>query len=121
MKLQPDLVRDILLKVEKHPSTMPIINFTVEGWPTDEVNYAIAKLAEGGFIVAAITRVSAYEIDVARVRELTFAGHEFLDKIRHDNVWQEIKAKAKEQGGNLPFQILGTLGEAILKKQLGLP
>ena len=37
---------------------------------------------------------------------ITWHGHEFLDAIKNDTVWQKLKAKLSEQSGHIPFQVL---------------
>jgi DNA-binding PadR family transcriptional regulator len=120
MKLEPKLVREILLKIEDHQSTVPIRNFSIDGVANDVIYYHIEKLKEAGFIIAETSRRKTFEIKLNYVRELTYDGHEFLNKIRDESIWQQILAKAKEEGGSLPFNIMATLGEAYLKKKLGL-
>ena len=52
--------------------------------------------------------------------KMTWEGHEFLDAVRSDTVWAQVKQKAAEQGGSLPLELVKLLANALLKKHLGL-
>ncbi len=47
-------------------------------------------------------------------------GHEFLDSIRHKDIFEKIKATAQETGGNFTLELVKELGISYLKKQIGL-
>jgi hypothetical protein len=56
----------------------------------------------------------------AELDGLTWEGHEFLDKVRHDTVWKAITSEAKEKGLSATIGILSQLADKYIKKQLGL-
>jgi hypothetical protein len=47
---------------------------------------------------------------------LTWAGHDFLDAIRRDRVWEKVKA----EGADLPFGVVKELAIATLRAMIGL-
>jgi hypothetical protein len=40
---------------------------------------------------------------------LTWDGHEFLDAIRNDTVWNKTKRVIADKGGSIPFDVLKDL------------
>lgn len=58
-------------------------------------------------------------LKVAKVTQLTWAGHQALASIRNENVWAKTKATvAKAGGATLPFWI--EVAAAYVKERLGL-
>lgn len=51
--------------------------------------------------------------------ELTWAGHDLLDTLRSKPVWEKIKARAKETGVGLTFDVVKKLGAWAVGQVLG--
>lgn len=102
MKLDKDLVRDILALEadDKNPFGMKDLSFADHS--QEEVAYHVCILAEGGFLTAMdLSSNDGYDW---RPRRLTYDGHEFLDTIRDGKVWKLTKDTAKKAGvGGLKF------------------
>lgn len=122
MKLEQDLVRQILLAIEASDH-VPIkwINLTFEGRDPPLVSYHVQLLAEAGFIEAQnLTTHSGYRWEPKR---LTFSGHEFLDTIRDNEVWRRTKEGAAKIGGagvQLLWEIAKGYARQIASDRLGL-
>ena len=50
--------------------------------------------------------------------ELTWNGHEFLDKIRADITWNKIKNYSKEKGVALSFSVVTALTKKLIMDAL---
>lgn len=98
MKLDKDLVREILLAIESSDQTPDSwIDLTFESRSKDEASYHVMPLHEAGFIVAQdLCSISDFDW---RPKRLTIRGHEFLDTIRDREVWRLTKASAEKAGG----------------------
>lgn len=102
MKRDMDLVRRILFEVEKLPP-LTARRIEVEGYSMNEVAYHCEMLYRYGLI----KRYHGDEIDQLDgvidfwVEDLTWQGHDFLEKIREDTVWNKTKRVMKDKG--LPF------------------
>ena len=119
MKRDLELVREILMAVEKVPyagsrrsSELPELE--LPGRTKEEVSYRTALLHEAGLI---------YAIDIGNQHfekytpfRLTWAGHEFLDNARDDTRWNEVRGKASGLGFDV---IRGMLVQAA-KAAVGL-
>jgi len=53
-------------------------------------------------------------------QRLTWHGHELLDTIRHNGVWNKVKAKAGEKGLDLTFEVVKSLRAWAPKTTLGI-
>ena len=102
-----DLIRKILLEIEAKPSDATVNNLKIEGYTLQEIAYH-CKILYGGGLIDYYYGVVADGGFLLRfiVGSLTLEGHEFLDKIRDDTIWDETKETIKEKG--IPF-ILDTV------------
>ncbi len=117
MKRDMDLVRTILLTVEK-TGTTPIDwidGFKIEGYDDEFVSYHVWLLAQAGFLEA-LDR-STQEGFSYDPRCLTWYGAEFLDTIRDPEIWAGTKAGAKKAGG-FSLEILGAIAKGLIKKKI---
>ncbi len=96
MKLGSDCIRDILLTMEKLPFDGALrIEELCEALPkyeAEEVHYTALKLIEADLIDGVCYDRDDWNIShVYSVIDITFAGHQFLAKIRDDNRWGIVK------------------------------
>lgn len=106
MKRDLDLIKIILLEIEKKDDTSPITSLSIIEYDQKLVDYNIHLLNQAGLIKANITRVGANEIYDPIILEMTWSGHEFLDSARNETVWKKSKELIKQHGGSVPFEVL---------------
>jgi hypothetical protein len=116
MKRDFDLVREILFYFENRVDSGVDENVQIEGYDEKIIAYHNRILYDAGFIRCESVRSSTSGDRVIRVLpfELTWNGHEFLDKIRSDTIWNNIKAYSKEKGLTLSFNIVNELAKKYL-------
>ncbi|MDM5193041.1 DUF2513 domain-containing protein [Bacillus hominis] len=106
MKRDRDLIRRLLVLIEEQD-----INSYVLEIPDDiDVNvavYHLRLLEQAGFTENSIQ----YGGNTAECisSSLTWDGHEFLEAIRNDTVWNKLKQTIAEKGGNIPFEVMKAL------------
>lgn len=124
MKLDMDLMRDLLLFVEEQ-AVDPISSLgkiSIDGWSNEQIEYHVIQAHEAGFLHAHIdTMPKPYDpmrIEVHyEVSRLTFAGHEFLGAIRQPKHWKAIKSGAKGLG-LASLGAIGSFAQAYVKSQI---
>lgn len=119
MKLDHDVVRNLLLKLETEQKLNEpyILNSSNS---TDSELYAAIKLEEAGLIEADIHRYYDRKT-VIFIRSMTFDGHTFLDNIRPENSWEKTKSLLKNLGGaslGMAADIAAKVTAELLEKQL---
>ena len=105
MRRDMDLCRQILFEIEKNDE-VPIgwISIDIAGRSNTEVSYNVLQLAEAGLVEA--RDISTDDgLDVRPVR-LRWSGHEFLDAVRKDTIWNKAKEIVKAKSGGLAFDLL---------------
>lgn len=138
--LDNDIIRDTLLCIEKvcEPFTDDGNRFVAKAkvhWKSvyedgylcskyliDDIKYCIIKLKEAGMIDAVIygrtDKISFIDID-----DITWSGHEFLNNIRDDGVWNQIKSKAgtlAKVSPSVVADIAKEIAASALKSKLGI-
>jgi len=98
MKLDMELVRAVLLKVEEIPFDGASHDISVDGRSPDEIAYHVMLLHEAGLIEAIDLGVCWKPV------RLTFSGHEFLDAARNDSIWEKARTAVVESTGVLTIE-----------------
>ena len=105
MKFEPELVRDILLDIEKlHQYPKPFIfsdnsKFDkASKYDTNVIVYHCKLLNEAGFINWSPTFDGSGSLYIAFINGMTYEGHQFLDSVRSPKVWRETKEVAGKSG-----------------------
>lgn len=118
MKRDWDLVRKILLACEELGDTSSALEANgIEGSDAETVSYHMSLLIEAGLIKG---HCSQGMNDPMRcfATSLTWEGHEFLDKVRSNNVWNKVKAVAREKGISLSLDVIKIAAKAAIEQML---
>lgn len=116
MKLNKDCVRDILLYLEEncrpyndtrfgnilHCVTLHEITESeqLSVYDYNTIHYTLEKLFEGRYIQGSFHPSNQpHTFDVAQIEALSLAGHNLLDNIRPETVWEKTKTILKKVGG----------------------
>lgn len=115
MKRDWELVREILMKIESLGTIKDVVRpKDFENYDEETVSYHIYLLEQAGLIEAIVKKHHNTGI-FALASNLTWSGHEFLDAIRDESVWNKIKSIAKEKGIDMPFEIVKATAIVLLK------
>lgn len=125
MQRNMNLIRQILLGIESAASTR--YDFAVEGVDDLDKWYNIdllvqANLIQGVEVHWASDGTGPY-CHIRGLVALTWEGHDFLDAVRDDSVWEQATEKARTSGldmQGLTFDVIKSLCVATAKHILGL-
>lgn len=124
MKMDKDLVREILITIEDSADDpRGWITLELEGYSANHVSYHVQLLDEAGYIEAQNLSSLGKDGYEWQPKRLTFQGHEFLDTIRDNELWRRTKDTAKDLSiGGLKalFEIARAFGKQKLLEH-GLP
>lgn len=122
MKLDQDLVREILLAIEATGhDPYHVFQLELPGREETEVSYHVMLLDEAGFLHG--QDMSSSDGILWHPMRLTMKGHEFLDTVRDPEVWRETKVSmAKIGGGGLGIvkDVASAVIKGFLKDKLGI-
>ena len=119
MKRDLDLVRQILLQIEALPAGPPAQYRMSE--IEDPVLLAHFELVlASGLVNGKISRSQSSRGDVISISGLTWEGHEWIETVRSDAVWNETKSTLLDSGGALTYDLTKAVATRILRGRLGL-
>src|SRR5258708_21668314 len=90
MRLNHELVREILQKIGDLPFDGGFHDIRIEGQSDEEISYHVMQLANAGLIEAA--NLSSFDGVCWRPKHLTYAGEEFLSAAESNAVWEKAKS-----------------------------
>lgn len=109
MKLNIDCVRDVLLCLEEkitmdnNNRIIPVPFKTVKAilenkYEENDIVYAISKLLDIRYIIGHIDKTSGRYKVTGSISDITWEGHEFLNSIRPQTIWETTKENASKLG-----------------------
>ena len=116
MKRDMDLVRSIMIEVEKNPDPLAWADVQVPGHTSQEIAYHVMLLYEKGLIDA--NDCSSNDGMDWKAKRLTFDGHEFLDAARSDTVWHKAKERVLSTTGTLTLEGLKMALPLVIRQLL---
>ncbi|QTC40994.1 DUF2513 domain-containing protein [Bacillus sp. V3] len=119
MQRDMELVRDLLLLIENNNESKELK--IPNNWSREKVAYHLKILDQAGY-VKNYTKWADNK-PMWLIASLTWDGHEFLDSIKNDNVWEKTKTGIKKKGfelGAIPFDVLKELASLQIKNIFGV-
>jgi hypothetical protein len=120
MKRDFELVRKLLLYFEAKSNDKMDSSPTIDGYSDLDIQYHLLLMDEAGLLRCEKEKsTSSDRIIKVYPFSLTWAGHEFLDASRNENIWERAKKMAGDKIGAIPFDVLKALLIHIVKDTLG--
>ena len=123
MRRNPELVRKLMLAIEQ--TSQPLTDQAqIDSYSRDEVAYHMRLIIEAGLAQgSAMEDHSGGNTTVPRavvIFRMTNAGHDFIDSVRGDTVWNAVTDKVKTLGGSFTLNVLQQLALKVLLTHAGL-
>ncbi|MBU5214940.1 DUF2513 domain-containing protein [Heyndrickxia oleronia] len=119
MKRDLELVRELLVLIEKNDDRKELK--ILDEWDREVVAYHLVILDQAGYVKN--NTKYADNKPFWLFASLTWEGHEFLDSIRNDNIWNKTKEGIKSKGfelGSIPFDVLKEFAKIQIKNIFGI-
>ena len=124
MKRNWDTIREILTKLEENttPNRMlQLSSFSPE--QEAEISYHAELLLEAGLVDGEMTKMCGRGPHNFSITRLTWHGHEFLDAINNDTVWEKTKKSFVASGVSMTFELIKSVAteaaSSLIKSALG--
>lgn len=114
MKRDMDLVREILLEIEKQYVSTALYNLEVDGYNIATIAYHCKILHEAGLISAYKAQYADNTIYSFSVGSLTWEGNDYLDKVRDNSIWRKTKDVITQKGLPLVFDTIKTISTSLI-------
>ena len=113
MKRDPDLIRDLMLALEAAEGAELLKLPKLDPYERHQVDHHFRLLLKGGFAAVGYSAPGGGRWVAVR---LTWAGHDYLDKIRDPQLWRYTKL-ALTRAGIWSLETMGTIARtAVLAK-----
>ncbi|MCI7693554.1 DUF2513 domain-containing protein [Veillonella caviae] len=119
MKRDLDLIRNILFTIENSNSidaSLTLNSLSKLHQDQELILYHVFLLDDAGFIIGIIDETAPY-ISITR---LTNEGHDYLDTIRDDSVWNQTKSTLGKISGSASLEVVKTIASKLALTFLGL-
>lgn len=117
MQLTPDCIRDVLLELETFPmgayKASAFCN-CLEKYSNEQILYTLIKLYEGHYVNAVFKRSSSGIPIIFHVYDITFQGHEFLESIKSDTIWNQHIKPVAEKVGSKSFEAITQIASSVI-------
>lgn len=120
MKRNWDTIRELLIMVEA--CTLPVEIVRLGDFSEEraaEVSYHMTLLIDAKLVKGQMVKTIGPEVKDFIANKLTWNGHEFLDSIRSDTVWQKTKKLFVEQGVSMTFDLVKDGAKQVAAALLG--
>jgi len=118
MQRDLDLIRQILLEVEKHDDPLRAIPVGAEGHSAQEISHHVMLLKQAGYVTA--TDLSHLRGLAWTPKSLTWEGHEFLEAARNPTIWDQVKATLQDRVVDTPLSVIQKLATRLVSKGASL-
>lgn len=122
MRLDYDLVRQILLEVEGSSEPVRASAFVSSLHGMDDVCRHVELMRDAGFLKAELfgSMSTASGFQDAEVRGLTLKGYEYLNAVRSEKVWSKVKSTIAKTVGSATFDTVLALAVKTGSGLMGL-
>ena len=120
MKRDMDLCRLILFKIEDEYKSTALSHLQIDGYDIEIIAYHCDLLFEAGLIKSYKPTYASDKIYFFSVGALTWEGHDFLDKIRENTMWNRTKNRIKENALPMTLEVIKTIATSLINDQLSV-
>lgn len=118
MRRDMELIRKILFAIEEQYVDVLLFNLKVTGYDFKIIAYHCDLLHQAGLLKEYKSQYASDELYVFCVGALTWEGHDYLDKIRSDTVWNKTKAVINDRGLPLIIETVKEISSAIIANMM---
>jgi hypothetical protein len=109
-----ELIRKLLIFFDEKQDAKVIDKLSIEGYDEGTIAYHLRLLYDAKLLRCEPIQSSASDRLISVLPfELTWDGHEFLEKIRNDSTWEKIKAIIGEKSGAMAFSVISQLATKL--------
>ncbi|AMV19104.1 DUF2513 domain-containing protein [Planctomyces sp. SH-PL14] len=118
MKRDLAVVRGLLIEIEEIPSDGSFgYDQSKQGLSRPDFDEYVRLLEMEGFVHGVI---GTLEYGSAQCEGLTPRGHDYLDKVRSETIWNAVVEKAKASGVALTISAAYALAKVTIEEKLGI-
>lgn len=117
MKRDMELIRLLMFRLEKDDPRRLID----DRWDDETIGHHRYLIYDAGWATGEEMTMNSDSHRQALLADITWAGHEALDAIRDQGVWDQVKHRVSDAAQSVPVSLALEVARAIMKGKLGLP
>lgn len=114
MKRDMELCRKILMYIEDNYIDGVLFNISIEGYSFEQVAYHCKILFDAGMLSDYKAISGGEHIQYFCVGSLTWIGHEYIEKIRDNTVWDKTKTIITDKGLPMAIDVIKNVSTSII-------
>ena len=120
MKRNMDLIRLVLLRIETKENSTALYapDLQIDGYTNEEIAYSCKLLYEAGYVSDYKPFYADDTLCNFGVGDMTWKGQDYLESVRDNTRWGEIKKIAKGKGIPLMFNTVIDISKKLIKAAL---
>ena len=117
-----ELIRELLVFFDEKKTSDCVKVPPIAGYDDLTIEYHLLLLHDAGYLQCEPVRSSSSDRVIYVIPfELTWEGHEFLERVRNPNIWNEVMNSVKERGfASASVDFIKQLADAAIRKKLGI-
>jgi hypothetical protein len=116
MKRDMEVIRKVLLAIEEQYVDVAIYNLKVDDLDMKIIAYHCKLLYDAEYISDYKAQFAENEIYAFGVGSLTWEGHEFLDQIRNDTIWDKTKETITKNGLPMVIDVVKDVATSVISE-----
>jgi len=121
MKRDLELIRKLLIFFDERPEPTAIWVPEIPGYDDPTIKYHLVLLHDAGYLRCEAQKTATGRVISVLPFELTWSGHEFLDRVRNELIWDEVRNKIKEKGFvSASVDFIKKLADKQIRKRLDM-
>jgi len=110
MKRDFDLIRKLLIYFEEKEGPEPVRVPLIDGYDELIIKYHLVLLYDAGFLRCEPERSTTSDRVIQVLPfDLTWEGHEFINKIKNEKIWNKVKDAIVQKGLSLSLSLIHQL------------
>ena len=109
-----ELCRKILFAIEEQYVDTAIYHLKIENYSMEQIAYHCKILYEAKLVSDYEAEYGDDHILSFGVGSITWEGHEYLDKIRQDSIWNKTKNIIKEKGLPMTIDVISKIASSSI-------
>jgi hypothetical protein len=119
MKRDMELIRKLLFFFDDKSTPEHVMVPPIDGYDDATIKYHLVLMHDAGLLRCEPLKSSTSDRVIEVIPfELTWDGHEFLDTVRNNSVWQRIRDAISKNGGALAFSVVKGLASKLATDQI---
>ena len=116
-----ELIRKLLFFFDEKPGPEHVDVPPIPGYDDSTIKYHCNLLYDAGYLRCEPVTTNTGRVIYVLPFELTWQGHEFLDSIRTQHIWDEVMRSAKDRGlVSTSVEYIKKMADSLIRKRLGL-